>query len=166
MEASFYRTRLSMTVKMPPPSGAIEAGALPPGLSLNASTGTISGTPNSAGTHNFTVRVGDSASPTRTASRALAIAVAPGPVAITTTALNSGRRNRAYSQTLQATGGTKPYSWSIVGTLPPGLALTASTGTISGTPTTAGTFTFTVQVADDSSPKKTVTKVLSIKIRN
>lgn len=149
-----------------PYTWSIFSGPLPPGLALDASTGTVSGTPSKGGVFNFTVQVTDSSAPAQTDTKALSITVTTDPLTITTTALNNGKRNRAYSQTLQATGGTKPYSWSIVGALPPGLALNASTGTISGTPTRAGTFTFTVQVADDSSPTKTATKVLSIKIRN
>ena len=51
---------------------------------------------------------------------------------------------------LFASGGVQPYTWSVVaGTLPPGLELPRGENTISGTPTTAGTFTFTVRVTDD-----------------
>ena len=66
------------------------------------------------------------------------------------------------STTLQAANGTTPYSWSVVsGALPSGLAL-SSGGTISGTPTKVGGYTFTVQVADSAS--HTATKIFSIKI--
>jgi Putative Ig domain len=52
---------------------------------------------------------------------------------------------------LFASGGVQPYTWSVVaGALPPGLELPRRGNTISGTPTTAGTFTFTVRVTDDA----------------
>jgi pseudomonalisin len=64
--------------------------------------------------------------------------------------LNSGSAGSAYTQTLSASGGTPPYRWTISsGTLPPGLTLT-STGSVTGTPTTAGSYSFTVQVSDSS----------------
>src|SRR5438876_704393 len=57
----------------------------------------------------------------------------------------------AYSQAIAVTGGTAPYTWSILaGALPGGLALNSASGTISGTPTAAGTFAFTVQVTDSA----------------
>jgi len=69
----------------------------------------------------------------------------------------------SYSQSLQITGGTSPYTWSITsGALPNGLSLNPSTGVISGTPTIPGTFNFTVQVKD-STPQTTAMS-LSIKI--
>lgn len=70
-------------------------------------------------------------------------------LAITTTTLPAVAVNTAYSQTVAATGGYVPYTWSIsAGALPPGLSINASTGAITGTPTTPGTYTFTVQVTD------------------
>jgi hypothetical protein len=86
------------------------------------------------------------------------------PLSVTTTSLPNGTQSVAYNQSLAATGGTAPYSWSLVsGTLPPGLALSSS-GQISGTPTTAGTSNFTVQVTDSSSPAQTATQALSIAV--
>ena len=87
----------------------------------------------------------------------------PAP-SITTTSLPNGAVNVAYSQTLGASGGSGTYSsWSITsGTLPVGLSLNSATGVISGTPTTTGTSSFTVQVADSLSG--TATQALSITI--
>lgn len=87
----------------------------------------------------------------------------PGPLTVTTSTLANGTIGSSYSQTLQASGGTSPYSWSIVsglGNLPPGLGLNASSGVISGTPTTTGTYNFTVRVTD--SVPATAQKALSI----
>ncbi len=61
----------------------------------------------------------------------------------------SGHRSIALA--MQAISGTPPYSWSVVGALPPGLTLTAATGVISGTPTTANPYAFTIRVTDSNS---------------
>ncbi|HEY7162212.1 MAG TPA: Ig domain-containing protein, partial [Acidobacteriota bacterium] len=88
------------------------------------------------------------------------------PPDITTTSLPNGVEGAAYNQTLQATGGTPPYTWSISGgSLPPGLTLDSATGTISGTADagSAGTYNFTARV-DDSQPNCFDTQDLSITI--
>ena len=83
------------------------------------------------------------------------------PVAITTASLAAATTGSGYSQSLTATGGASPYSWSITaGVLPPGLLLTG--GTISGTPTTAGSYSFTVQAVDSATSKATASKSFSI----
>ena len=128
---------------------SVSAGTLPAGLSLVAATGVISGTPTTAGTTSFTVQVTDAANNTGTKALSIAVAAAAQPPTVTTTSLSGGTAGTAYSTTLQSSGGTTPYSWSVsAGTLPAGLSLVASTGVISGTPTTAGTTSFTVQVID------------------
>jgi alpha-galactosidase len=83
------------------------------------------------------------------------------PLLITSASpIANGTVGSAYSQTLTASGGNEPYTWSLgAGTLPAGLSL-GSAGLLSGTPTASGTFTFTVQIADDE--LSTVTKDFSL----
>ena len=128
-----------------PYTWAVSSGALPAGLSLS-SGGTVSGTPTTSGTASFTVQVTDSKG--QTTAQALTLAVIPAGLAITTTSLPNGVEGQAYSATLGASGGTPPYTWSAnSSSLPPGLTL-SSDGTISGTPTVTGTFSFTAEVKD------------------
>ncbi|MHC4712023.1 MAG: putative Ig domain-containing protein [Planctomycetota bacterium] len=160
-----YSQAVSATGGDMPYTWSIDSGSLPAGLSLGSSTGTISGTPTSYGTSNFTVKVTDDWSPANTDTQALSITVAPTDVNITTTSLPGGTVDVSYSQTVSATGGDTPYTWSIdSGSLPPGLSLGSSTGTISGTPTTSGNYNFTVKVTDDWSPANTDTQALSITV--
>lgn len=74
---------------------------------------------------------------------------------ITTASLPNGVEGTAYSQTLQATGGTGNKQWTVsAGQLPPGLGLGSTTGTIAGTPTAQGTFQFTAKVTSGSQTKE------------
>lgn len=141
-------------------------GTLPAGLSLNANTGAISGTPTALGQFNFTVRVQDSANPAQEVTKDLSITVVPAPLVITTATLSAGTVNQVYNQTLTATGGTNPLSWSLAAgssPLPAGLSLSPA-GLLSGTPTTVGTTPITVQVQDAGAPQQTTTKQLSLTI--
>ncbi len=93
-------------------------------------------------------------------SRIVRIAYSQGPT-ILTTSLPNGTVGASYNQSLQATGGTQPYTWSVIsGSLPTGLSLNTATGNISGTPTAQGTSTFTIQVTDANS--QTNSRQLSI----
>jgi uncharacterized repeat protein (TIGR01451 family) len=86
---------------------------------------------------------------------------------VTTTSLPGGQVGSDYGQQqLVGTGGFAPYTWSVAnGSLPPGLSLNSSTGVISGTPTTAGNYAFTVQVADSENPPVTaVSQPLTITV--
>ncbi len=85
------------------------------------------------------------------------------PLFVTISALPDATFGSPYSQTLAAIGGTAPYTWGIVsGSLPAGLALDAGTGQISGTPTSPGSSSFTVQVTDSGSPVGSTTRSLTL----
>lgn len=126
---------------------AISAGTMPAGLSLNATTGALTGTPTAAGTFNFTARATDANSFSGT--RTYTLVVAPPVIVIAPTTLPSGTVAAAYSQLVIASGGISPYTYAVTaGALPTGLTL--STGIISGTPTAGGTFNFTVTATGSS----------------
>lgn len=268
-----YLDTLTATGGRGPYTWAIASGLLPSGLSINPSTGVISGTPDAAGTYNFTVSVKDNATVVETAIQALSIVISepdtaptplkvvgstrtynvnslinesltpddiggsppytwsliagnvptgstdsdvcvvgtgkiPGkvcldpsgsitgtptvaasysfqlqvidskgalatpiytykimaPLLITTTTVKSPDTGQQYSETLQATGGTAPYVWTYSSANPvPGLTF-KSDGTISGTPTSAENFSFSVTVTDSASPNNTNTKSFSISV--
>lgn len=139
----------------------VGSGTLPAGLSLAATTGVISGTPTVAGKKSFKVKVVGAGGKSATKLLSITIATA-GTVTITTTSLPSGTTGTAYAATLTASG-AGPFTWSIAsGSLPAGLALDASTGAISGTPTAAGTSSFTAKVVGAGGAS--ATKPLSIVI--
>ncbi len=125
---------------------SVSAGALPAGLTLNSSTGAITGTPTSAATGSFTITAADGAG--ATTSRAYTVAV-NAALAVTPPSLPNATAGVAYSQTVSASGGNGTYTYSVSsGSLPAGLSLNASTGAITGTPTAAATTTFTIAVTD------------------
>ena len=137
-------------------------GQIPPGLVFN-SVGTISGKPTVGGTYPFTLIVTDARQ--TTVAKALSIVISgPGPAAlsITTTTLPAGAVGQAYSQTLAATGGTPPYQWAAGPAFPAFLALDTISGTVSGTPTSGGTFSFPIQVADSANHTSTSTVTLTV----
>jgi hypothetical protein len=148
---------------------SISAGTLPPGLSLNASTGAITGTPTTTGTSNFTVKVTDSTQPTAlTATANLSITI-NGALTITTASVPNGSVGTQYNATVNASGGLQPYSWTITsGSLPPGLTSSTSNNSlnISGPPTTTGTYTFTAQVTDSENPTVSVSASFTIIVVN
>ncbi len=141
-----YSRGLAASGGVPPYTWSITDGALPAGLNLDLSIGAISGTPTAAGSSTLTVQVQDG--DLVVATRSLTINIY-NPLVITKMSLTAGFVGASYSEALTASGGMSPYTWSILsGSLPAGLTLNSSTGAISGTPTTTGTSTFTVQAQD------------------
>jgi len=166
-----YNQTLTVSGGHAPFTFSVSGGALPAGLTLSpltptsGTTATISGQPTTQQSNvAFTILVTDSSNPAQTGSQGYTVTIAVAlPLGITTTLLPSGVVNTFYTTTLTAVGGTAPLTWSNTGTLPAGLSLNSSTGVISGTPTTAGTWSFTVQVADSTMPTAlTATQGLSL----
>jgi hypothetical protein len=146
--ASYTAVNVTASGGTAPNTFSIYAGALPAGMTL-ASGGTLSGTPIAGGTFTFTVRATDSLShvgfQTYTLTvNAPTITFSPG---LTLPATSVGA---VYSQTITASGATAPYTYSLAsGALPAGVTL-SSAGVLSGIPSAAGTFTFTVSATDSS----------------
>jgi hypothetical protein len=148
----------------PPYTYRIAAGSLPPGIKLASTTGWLTGTPKAAGTFSFTVRATSHADPAGVTQK-LSLLIDPLPLAVKATSLGSGRVGVAYTKVLKASGGTSPYSWSIAsGSLPTGLTLNRG-GDLQGTPSTAGTFDFTVKVEDSTTKPLTASSNLSMVIK-
>jgi large repetitive protein len=153
-------TALAATGGRTPFTWTVLSGSLPQGLSLS-SEGLLSGTPSAPGDSNFVVQVRDANG--ITGSKAFAVSVV-AQLVITTESLPPASFGVSYSATIAATGGTLPYTWSAAGgALPPGLTLNPS-GTVTGTPTAAGSFSFTARVADAARPQQTAERTFTIQV--
>jgi hypothetical protein len=140
-----YNQMLTGSGGIAPYNFAVSAGAPPTGVTLTTG-GLLSGTVLQAGTFNFTVTATDANSCTGSQAYALVIGNCPA-INITPTSLPNGTMGAAYNQTLTASGGTPPYNFTVSSeTLPGGLML--SGGVLSGTPSVAGLFNFTVRATD------------------
>ena len=141
-----YTNTLTVSGGTGPYAWSVSTGSLPAGISLSPS-GVLSGTPTATGTFSFTVKVTDASG--QSATQATSISISAG-VSTTFSAPPAAVKGAPYSVTLTATGGTTPYTWSVnAGTLPPGLTL-SSAGVLAGTPTTAGSYPFSVNVIDQN----------------
>lgn len=146
----FYDETVTFEMGVPPAQVAIIAGALPPGLTLIFSGGifatsfSISGVAAGTGSHAFTIRVNDQNGNFK--DKVFNINVAT----IANTTLANAGYGAPYSATLAISGSINPNSkWTIIsGSLPLGLSLNSSTGVISGSSTSEGTYTITVQMED------------------
>ena len=123
-------------------------GALPNNVTLNATTGVLAGTPIVAGSFNFIVRATDANGCFSERSYTFIIGLCP-TITINPPSLPTGFVSRGYDQLLTQTGGDGAITWSVsAGSLPSGLNLNPSSGTLTGIPTTSGTFNFTIKATD------------------
>ncbi len=162
-----YSTTLTAAGGLLPYTWSLTVGSLPTGLTMNSSTGAITGTPSaSVASTPLTFKVTDSSSPALTQTATFTLTISPASLVISTSSLPNGQTGVAYSATLAATGGVSPYTWSLSsGSLPGGLTLNASTGTITGTPSASVASTpLTFKVTDSSSPALTQTANLTLTI--
>ena len=141
-----YRHELDVAGGAAPYLWEVGDGRPPDGISLDPATGTLAGTPASAGGYHFTVRVTDAAGQSVTRPTSLIIVAAP---AIDAASPPAGDAGADYRHDLTSTGGTAPYLWEVSdGQLPDGITLDPATGTLAGTPATPGPAHFTVRVTD------------------
>jgi len=144
--ANPYSVSLQASGGVPPYMWTNVGGPLPPGLTLS-SDGVFRGTPTGLGNFAFTLQLADSFASVNQVTRTFALPITK-PLAITTLSLPDGIQNADYSQQLQSTGGTAPFTWLVTGgTLPAGLTMTTD-GLIQGKPTVVGQQNLTATVTD------------------
>src|SRR5207247_1564118 len=132
-----YSQTLAVSDGTAPFTWSVSGGMLPPGLTLDPS-GALTGTPTLDGAYSLTAQVADGAGANASKS----------PSITTASPLPGGSLTAPFSLAFAESGGTAPFSWAqTAGTPPGGLSLSAA-GVLSGTPTAAGVFSFTVQVTD------------------
>ena len=144
-----YAQMFSASGGIAPYSYTVSAGALPQGLTLNASTGALAGTPSVAGSFNFSITGKDSTTGAAgSVTQAYTLPVSAPAITLTPETLPAGLFAVSYPLQLTAVGGTAPYRYAVTsGALPAGLTL-SNQGLFTGAPNAAGTFTVTITVTD------------------
>ena len=160
-----YSAALTASGGTEPYTWSLTRGALPGGVSLNSSTGVVSGTPTAAVTGDLvSFRVKDSSHPAEKKSVSLSLTInsVPTALSVTTTTLPAATVNVAYSQQLAASGGSGTYNWTLT-TPVTGFAL-SSAGLLTGTPTSTTTLSFQVKATDTTSSSNFGTATLTLKV--
>ena len=140
----------------------LDSGSLPPGITLS-SGGVLAGTATAEGSYQFAVKAqygspSDTKTYTLTVRQPVVVRAPFGP-----TVRPSAEVGIPFSRSAAATGGSGTYTWSVSsGALPPGLALDAGKGTVAGTPSAAGTFTFGLTATDADGRTSTVNSALRV----
>lgn len=145
-----YSEIISASGGTAPYSFSLTAGALPPGLMLDPTTGELSGTLITVGNFSFTVTATDANFCVGSQPYTIVVNVGVCPtLSIAPLSLPPLIVGVPFSQTFVASGGTAPYTYNVTGgVLPPGLTLNPLLGELSGIPSTAGAFNFTITAID------------------
>ena len=133
----------------PTPTYSVSAGTLPAGLSLNTTTGAVTGTPTTAGAYSFTLRASNGIGSAVTHVYSGSVSNSPAWTDQTIAVIQVGS---AYADGVSASGTPAPTYSVSAGALPAGLSLNTATGAITGTPTAAGAYDFTIRAANGSLP--------------
>jgi hypothetical protein len=142
-----YEHQLAAGGGAPPLRWSVSGGTLPPGLTLERSSGVVRGQSSAAGRFNFEVMVQDSAR--ASAVQSFRLEVQSSLKIVTAATLPDANLSRVYSKPLELEGGNWPYRWTLAGgALPSGLQLDESSGTVRGTPSIAGNYEFDIEVRD------------------
>jgi hypothetical protein len=139
----------------------ITKGSLPPGLRMPATYGAagtiVGGTPTGQGTFTFSVHATPFGASSPSANQTYRITVGPAPtltISFPSSCCTAGTVGSSYLQNFFTSGGIGPFTWTVAaGQLPPGVTLTGSS--LEGTPTAAGTFSFTIKVTDSTGEQAT-----------
>jgi hypothetical protein len=165
-----YSTNFPVTGGIPPYAWAMSSPP-PPGFTFDPSTGIFSGTATGRAFFNPNVSVHDSSNPPQNATYFQFVLDIYGKLIILPTSLPPVKTNSNVMLGMQSTGGAAPLQWSIAtGSLPPGLnfAMVGDLGVISGSPTTAGSYTFTVGLSDGNtgSLHQTASQQLTLTVKD
>jgi hypothetical protein len=162
-EGDAYAATLSAQGGIEPYRWSLQGGALPSGVTLDAVSGLLSGTPTVPGDYTFTVAVEDAAGDGAARPLTMHVDVRIPPVEVLTQALPDAQATIAYAQALEAIGGLGPYVWSAISALPPGLSLSA-TGMLTGTPLVASTTPITVVATDAQDGTRRASRTLALTV--
>ncbi|MGE0884224.1 MAG: putative Ig domain-containing protein [Blastocatellales bacterium] len=144
-----YSQQLTLTGGAGATDWSITAGALPSGVTLNPTTGLLSGSPNVSGTFNFTAKATLQATACF-AQQAYTLVVNCPTINVSPATLNQGYLGSPYSQQFSQTGGAGSIFWSLSsGSLPNNMSLSGA-GLLSGTPVMSGNYPITVRATDSN----------------
>ncbi|MFV1846795.1 putative Ig domain-containing protein [Stenotrophomonas maltophilia] len=145
-----YQQAITATGGIAPYQVAL-TGTLPVGMSFNAASGTLSGTPTQSGTFALSATITDSTGGTPASiTQSYSLVVASPSLSATPAVLPAATAGNPYQQVITATGGIAPYHVVLSGSLPAGMTFDAASGTLSGTPTQSGTFALSATITDST----------------